>query len=446
MKFNIIVRLFARTLAIAFIVVLIFPAASNATDESERTGVTPSVTLAELIEAGIRDNPSIKAKRAAWQGAKQRQTRVRALDDPMLTYTQPIREIETRLGPNKRSVMLSQKIPYPGKLKLKGRIANKEGEIARTNLERATRELVFDIKKSYYEIHFLDMAARLAREKIDVFEHFTKAEMNDYSVGVSGLSDVVSAETRFADAEYDLVLFEELRRAETGRLNALLNRGPDSLIGPLAKPQVEMMEDTGGLFLDELYLLARGSDAIEGAKLKVDKGRLAEELSSLTGRPNFMLGVKYTEIGEPEMAGLADGGRDAVAISLGLTLPIWMGKTRATREEARLARVKSEHEKAALLNGIEAQVKSTYVNMRSNYKLLKLYSDSLIPKAEKLNETARIMYKNGKGSIADIFEVRSMLIDFTLAYHRAATNYMKDRASLERLTAGFVLKEVASDE
>lgn len=446
MKFTIIVRLFARTLTIAFIALLTFIGASSAADESGRTSLSQAVTLEELIEAGIRDNPTIRAKRAAWQGAGQKYSRVRSLDDPMITYTQPIKEIETRLGPNKRSVMLSQKIPYPGKLKLKGKIANKEAEIARVVLERATRELVSDIKRSYYEIYFLDMAARLAREKIDLFEHFTKAQMNDYSVGAAGLSDVISAETRFADAEYDLVLFEELRRAEAASLNALLNRGADSPIGTLAEPQVEMMEDADGLFLDELYSRARSSDAIQGAKLKVDKGHLAEELSGLSGRPNFMLGVKYTEIGEPEMAGLADGGRDAVAVSVGLSLPIWMGKTKATKEEARLARVESEHEKAALLNRVEANVKSTYVNMRSNYKLLKLYSDSLIPKAGKLNETARIMYKNGKGSIADIFEVRSMLIDFTLAYHRATSNYMKDRARLERLTAGFVLKEVVSDE
>lgn len=447
---TILLRPFALSASFALIAALFFGSQVYAADEgshnlhSDEAVLADGVTLDEFIAIGLRDNPSIRARRAALKSRAQKFFRVRSLDDPMVTYIQPIQEIETRLGPNKRSLMLSQKFPYPGKRKLKGAIAKKEAELAGIALDSVARKVVFDIKTAYYDIYFLDMAVELAGEKITVFEHFTKAEMNDYSVGVAGLSDVVSAETRYADAEYDLVLFEELRRGKAGMLNALLNRSPDEHVGLVAELEVESMEDYKEL--NELYDLARNSEIIKGASLKVEKGQLTEDLSDLAGKPNFIFGLKYTEIGEPQMGGINDGGRDAFALTLGMTLPIWAGKNKATRAEARLARVESEYALAALSNGIDAMVKKAYVDMRSSYKLLKLYSDSLLPKADKLNETARIMYKNGKGSIADIFEVRSMVIDFTLAYHRAASNYMKSRAELERLTAGFALKEVAIND
>ncbi|MBE9532229.1 MAG: TolC family protein, partial [Proteobacteria bacterium] len=216
-------RKFARVTALLSIALFSLSVSAFAKEAEVISPAAPtsSPTLVELIDVGLSENPSIKAMRAALHGVEQRYSSARAFDDPTLSYTQPISEVETRLGPNKRSIALSQKLPYPGKLRLKGKLARKDTELAGINLESAVRDLVAEIKSSYYEIYYLDMAANLSRERIKVLEHFTKAEMNDYSVGVAGLSEVVSAETRFADAEYDLVLFEELRRAETSRLNAL---------------------------------------------------------------------------------------------------------------------------------------------------------------------------------------------------------------------------------
>lgn len=399
-------------------------------------------SLDELIAAGLIDNPGIKAKRLAWESIKEKRPQATALPDPMLQYTQPLEEIETRLGPNKRSIMLSQKLPFPGKRRLKGAIVNKEVEVARVALEGTTRDLVLDIKKAYYDLYYLDKGKELAGERINVFGHFSKAEMNDYSVGVAKFSDVVSAETRFADAEYDLILFTELRTAAASRLNTLLGREPEDEVQ--AVPEPGMTGDTGDLM--ELYLRARGHESIRTAKLLEEKSGLFEELSNFTSRPSFMLGVKYTEIGEPAMGNITDGGRDALAVTFGLTIPLWGSRNRSAREEARLNRQKSEQTRAALTDGLNAKVKKAYVDMKSNYQLVRLYTDSLMPKAEKLIDTVEINYKFGNGSIADLFEARVMWINFKIAYHRAASNYLKNRAELERLTAGFALKEVALND
>ena len=40
----------------------------------------------------------------------------RSLPDPMLTYTEMLEPIQTRVGPLERSVQLTQPIPFPGKL------------------------------------------------------------------------------------------------------------------------------------------------------------------------------------------------------------------------------------------------------------------------------------------------------------------------------------------
>lgn len=419
-----------------------YSAASLASDAVGGVAASERVTLDELVEIGLNNNPGIKAKKLAWKSSIKRYPQARALEDPVLSYTEAFSEIETRLGPNKRSIMLSQKLPFPGKFRLKGEIVNKEIEIARVALDKAARDLVLDIKRAYFELYYLDKAGELAEERIKVFEHFSKAEMNNYSVGVTRFSDVVSAETRFADAEYDLILFLELRRAAASKLNTLLNRDPEERVAFVEAPVIE--EDR--MELKELYRLIEGHESIRVADHLIERDGLKEKLSKFTSRPNFMLGLKYTEIGDPVMPGLEDGGRDAVAVTLGMSIPLWSGKNRAAREEATLRSAKSEREREELSDGLNAKAKKAYIDMKSNYQLVKLYSDSLIPKAVKLIDTVQIMYTNGNGSIADLFESRVMWINFRLAYHRAASNYLKNMAELERLTAGFALKEVALDD
>ncbi|MFQ5328628.1 MAG: TolC family protein [Thermodesulfobacteriota bacterium] len=412
-------------------------AAAEAGEINTSVGTATAVTLDGLIAAGLRDSPAIKAKRLAWESVKERYPQARSLPDPMLTYTQPFQEIETRLGPIRRSFMLSQRVPYPGKLRLKGEVVYKDVEIARIALDSATRDLVLDVKKAYYDLYYLDKAKALAGERIELFDHFSRAEMNDYSVGAARFSDVVSAETRFADAEYDLILFAELRRGVASRLNTLLGRDPEFVVPTVAEPVIE--EDM--TVLEELYRLAGENEDIRAAEIMIEKSELKKKLSTFSSKPNFMVGFKYTEVGNAAMPSLSDGGRDAVAVTFGLTLPLWGKKNRAARAEANLAHLKSAQTKSALDDGLNAKVKKAYVDLKSNYQLVRLYSNSLLPKAEKLISTVEINYKNGNGSIADLFESKVMWINFSLAYHRAASNYLKNRADLERLTSGFALED-----
>ncbi len=411
--------------------------AGNNSGAAATTENPAAVTLETLIEQGLRDSPAIKAKRFAWQKTIEKYPQARSLDDPMLAYTQPIEEIETRRGPIKRSIKLSQNLPFPGTLKTRGQVARKDAIIARLAFDNATRQLVLDIKKAYFELYYLDRATELAKEKTRLYKHLTKARSNEYLVDSTDFYDVIEAETRFADAEYELILLGELREAAASNLNTLLNLEPESRIGPLTEVRVEAPE----IRLNELYTELKNNEELLASAVVIEKSILKERLARLKTRPALRIGLNYTEIGSPEMTGVKDGGKDAVAATLAITLPIWHKKNKGGRAEARLARLGAEQAKTALINNLSARAKTSYIDMQSNYQLVKLYSDSLIPKADKLITTAEAAYKNGKGGLSDLFEPRIMHIQFKMAYYRASSNYKKNSAELEKLTAGFAIKE-----
>ncbi len=443
-----LLRTIAAAAAIGLSIILAAPAlaglagpAGNSSGSEATTEKQAAVTLEALIEQGLRDSPAIKAKRFAWQSAIEKYPQARSLADPMLAYTQPIEEIETRLGPVKRSIKLSQGFPFPGTLKTRGQVARKDAITARLALDNASRQLVLEIKKAYFELYYLDKATELAEEKTRLYKHLTKARSNEYSVDSTDFYDVVEAETRFADAEYELILLGELREAAVSNLNTLLNLEPESRIGPLTEVRVE----APAVGLSELYKKLKKNEELLASAVLIEKNLLKEKLARLKTRPAFRVGMNYTEIGSPDMSNVEDGGRDALAATLAVTLPIWHRKNKGGKAEARLARLGAEQARRALINSLSAKAKTSYIDMQSNYQLVKLYSNSLIPKADKLITTAEAAYKNGKGGLSDLFEPRIMRIQFKMAYYRAASNYKKNRAELEKLTAGFTLKE-STDE
>src|SRR5215470_16538505 len=92
--------------------------------------------LADLIGEAERRNPEIQAARQAWQSAKHVPTQVSTLPDPQfvlqhLSVGSP-RPFAGYTNSDFAYIGLgvSQDIPYPGKLRLRGEIAKKDADVS----------------------------------------------------------------------------------------------------------------------------------------------------------------------------------------------------------------------------------------------------------------------------------------------------------------------------
>ncbi len=414
--------------AAVFIAAALLFAATPARAANEAPGAKDAPALDRLVAEAVQNNPALRAARLEWLRTKQEYPLARSYDDPMLSYTYPIEPIETRLGPQDHIISLSQKFPFPGKLGVKGEIAEKEAEIARLKYEKALRDVALGVQRSYYELFYLGKAASLAKEQAEVFDFFIKAEMSEYSVGRKDLNDVVDAQTRYARAEEDLVTFEDLKDAERTRLNTLLNRAPEAPLGEIPEPKVEKL----GYSLDELYSRAVGNEEVEMAKTEIERSGLDKKLARYRYLPEFSLGVNYSVIGDAG-TGVRDAGKDAASVTFGVSIPLWFGKNRAANEQARLKMEGSLEKRASIENDLRDRLKKIYVEAKTERRLVELYSGTLLPKAKELISIARIKYKNGEGGISGVFNAQTMWLGFSRAYYRAMANYLEKTAEMERM-------------
>ncbi len=402
-------------------------------DETQKTYESG---LKDFLNIARKNNPALKAAYRHWKMMEYRPDQVRSLDDPVLKYTEPAKEIETRLGPVDRSFSLNQKLPFPGKLRLRGTIAEKASRIAKTRYEKILRDLTAEVKKTYYELYFVDKAVELQKENEVVLEYFAEVSRRNYGLDVSELDELVRAQKSSAKAAFGLLKAKDMRSTVVARLNTLLDRAPGTAVGAIHEPGfVEMNLD-----VEKMYELAgKYNEDVRLAGLKVEKSELEKRLAGFTYLPNFSLGVNYSQIGLPP-SNVRSGGDDAISFSLGLSIPIWFKKNRASVSEKNELLNESRFEKRAAMQTVKGLVDKVYYNMSTSRSITLLYKKRFIPEAKESMDFAEARYKTGKESLGRLLETESMWIDFRLLYYRAFTDYLKSISELERLTARDLLK------
>ncbi len=390
--------------------------------------------LGQLIALAFKDNPRLRAAKLSWEAVIEKYPQVTAYEDPILRYSYFIEELETRVGPQEQKFSISQAVPFPGKLSLKGDIVAREAQIARLEFERQTRDLIVELKDAYYELLYITQAIEITRQNKDLVAHLAKIGTTDYAVDGTTLNDVFKAQSQLAQLSYDLILLTEFKEAETTRINSILNRPPEAALGKPKPTGYVPFKHT----LKELYQSALDNQQELGiSELQIEKSQKALSLAKMEYLPNFNLGFNYTDVGKAEPGPLGtlpdDSGQDAYGVDFGITIPLWFGKN-----SSRVAEARRKHEAAIYLkedqeNKTFSGIKTLYFKLQNSERLIRLYQDSLIPQAEQSLETAETWYKEKKGSFSGLLETQSVWLNFNLALQRAVTDYYQRIAQLEQL-------------
>ncbi len=388
-------------------------------------------TLPQLIKVAIEQNPELQAKKLEWQGVIQQFPQATSLEDPSIVYSEAIAPIETRLGSQERSVALQQKFPYPGKLALQGEVVKKDIEIAKTRYDQASRDVIVALKQSYYEAVYLRNAINLSLTNKSVIEKISHVSITGYANNNSTLNDVAKAQSQYAQVSYDVQLLEELLSTEKTRINTLLNRNPEHVFTLSTSARIPPKLNHP---IARLYQFAEANEEMKIADLSIEKSVIKKRLSHYASLPDFSLGVKYAQIDGSEIANLANSGDDALAVSVGLTIPLNRDKNKAIKHQAYLERLKSIEQKKTLTNQLRNKVKGLFFKLNNSHRLILLYQKNLIPQAQQAKHIAEIQFRENKGSITQYLDTQSTWLNFKLAYQRAIADYWKSLAGMEKLT------------
>ncbi len=128
--------------------------------------VTP---LADLLQEAEKNNPQIEAARQGWQAVKEVPTQVSTLPDPQFTLQHlSVGSPRPFAGYTNSDFAyiglgVTQDIPYPGKLKLRGEIAKREADVSQQQVETVRRGVLAEVKASYFQLAYLSKTSQFSK-------------------------------------------------------------------------------------------------------------------------------------------------------------------------------------------------------------------------------------------------------------------------------------------
>jgi len=371
-----------------------------------------------LVDEVLRRNPTIAAARFAWRAALARHPQETALEDPMVGYSLAPRTIGSKsVMQEAHRFEVSQAIPFPGKLALRGAAAIAEAEAAGHDYQTVRLRLAAMASLLYDDWWLLARAAELNREHLELVRELREIATARYESGSGEQQDPLRAEleeTVLLHREVELVTS---RRTTAFQIAALLHERDAAFLPPPA-PFVAAPADVGAA----LDAALAGRPEIQAADARVRARESAEALARREWLPDFRVSGGYDRgWNESDMRPM---------VGLELNVPLQVGRRRAATEQARAELAMARSERERLADEAAAEIATARERLAEARHLLALTRDRMLPAARDQLTAARIGFETGRTGFADLIEAERMLRDAELGAEQALADTSRRGAEL----------------
>lgn len=399
---------------------------------SVKTGLfNPSGSLDDYLAYAALNNQGLTAAYFAWVGQLKKAGYMGALPDPKLTYGYFLENVETRVGPQEQRIGLRQTIPWFGSLGSSKDIALEGANAAYQKFRSLKLALFYKVKSAYYDYYYLGRNIQLTSDNIELLKLWEAVARAKYKAGLRQYSDVLKAQVELGMLVDKLETLQASAGPLAARLRATLNLAPDiEILSPVSIP-VDETPSQRDLALQQ----ARDNNPdISALVHRVDQRAAARRLAGKKSYPNFTLGVDYIETGQALNPTLDGSGKDPLALSVGINLPIWFGKNKARKDEAQAALLRAQYTLSEKKNRVVEITEMALFRHEDALRKIHLYRDGLIPKAQQSLNASYTAYEAGKADFFNVLDAQRMLLSFQLRYDLAITELANAQAELAMLT------------
>lgn len=391
--------------------------------------------LQELVTEALRNNPEIQAASKEREAAEQRIGPAGTPDDPMLEaglISVPTDSFRLdREDMTMKMIGLSQRFPYPGKLKLRQDVASREAQSLTYGYHETVNRVARDTKIAYFDLALVLESVRLAEKNRTVLEQFLKIAEGRYSVGQASQADVLKAQTQLSRMIEDLVKLARERPMFEAELARALGRKADIGAALPQPPLPELRE--ARLALGELRDAAlRERPQLLAQQTAIARAEKSVELMRKDAYPDFDVRFSY---GQRDR--MPDGTRrpDMVNLVVAINLPVWRERKinpRIAEAEAMRAQALSMFE--AQRNELAMKLRQEVAAAEQNLRSARLYRSEILPQARLTVEAALSAYRVNRADVMTLLDSQMSVYNFEVAHAAAVVNYNKALAEIDLLT------------
>jgi outer membrane protein TolC len=390
--------------------------------------VTP---LAGVLQEADQNNPEIQAVRQEWKVAQQVPTQVSTLPDPQFQLQQvnvgSPRPFAGYTNSDFAYVGLgvSQDLPYPGKLRLKGEIAKRDADVSQQQLESVRRSVLAGVKAAYFQLAYLSKTLWILESDGELLEQAEKAADARYRSGMGNQQDLLRAQLEQTKLLREITMHHLEVAKVQAQLKEMLNRPQSSTdIEP-----ADLSETALPYTYDELLAATKAQNPqIAGAEKMIEKQKLEVELAHKDFYPDFNLQYMWQRTDPAQY-------RAYYMFSVGVRVPIYRSRRQRpelAQAEAELSRSHSELEIQSQQAASELKVQ--YETAKKTAELLKIYKEGLLPQARAGFQAGIAAYQNNRQDFQSLLSSFLDVLHLDEEYWRNTAERETALARLEQLT------------
>jgi outer membrane protein TolC len=374
------------------------------------------LALPELVEEAMRNNPEIQAAERQAEAAGAVVPQVRTLPDPKVNLVYWDLERQAMYG-------VTQEIPFPGKLGLKGEVASREAERAEQEYRAIRLDVVARLKEAYYDLHFVHDSGEVVEKNKRLLRDFAKTAEVRYAVGEGAQQDVFRAQAEVSRLLARLATLEQKKRSLHAEVNRLLNR-PSA--DPLGKPGEIVLTPIRREAEKLLALSEEAAPLLKAQQKNIERGEQAAALARREYLPDFeltALGVRDTRM-----------AKDGYQVMLGVKVPLYFAtKQKEGVREAVAMREAAVQGWQATRQELAAKIRDNLAQAERSAQLVALLQDAIIPQARLTLASAQASYAVGKVDFLTLLNSLLTLQENEIELHGEMVEHEKALARLEAI-------------
>ena len=357
-----------------------------------------NATLATFLTYAMLNQPRVEAAYYQYAAQVERITLARSLSDPRFTFQMDVTNVIETIMPG-----LMIDVPWPTKLTARADVAAAVSRTRYYDYENAVLLTAFEVKRPYYQLHFLSERIRLNRKMLNLMNQVEEIARAQNEAGKVTMQDVLRTQIEQERLKNDIANLEDSRNPLMSKLKTALGMTP----GQPNPPMPSRFEPTKlDISSDQLFAIAMA----QNPRLKAMEAevRAAEEGINLAHKsqyPDFTVGVEADVKAAPIMW----------RPKLDVTLPIWRDKI-----AAEIAAAQAEKDAAsAKFTGEQLQLAVEFADKSFMYREAKrnltLLTAGLLSKAQLSLDVALSAYSSGRIDFINLLEAERVLLGFQLA-------------------------------
>jgi outer membrane protein, heavy metal efflux system len=408
-------------------------------------------TLDDLIREAIDRNPDLGAARAESSAAEHRISPAGMPEDPYMGFRMkdlPTTFSMTRENATEKQAEFQQRYPFPGKLRLRERIAAKQAAQSREQMHAALIHLVTLVRGAFADVFLVDKEIEVALEHQRRLRDLVDIATSKYKVGPGLQQDVLNADVALARLDSFLIELSRKRRSREIQLATLLNRDQVEVPPLGVLPTVSLGHPVAEL---EQMVLETNPEIRERERA-VERDEAAVQLARLAPLPDMVIYGAYGsrvelpdtvtpgQNGKPPKITVAAFRPDLITTQIMLDFPIFyywkqLEQLDEARDNLRRTKLQLQAARRKAIDGLH----DLLARLSQHEQVAASFQNEVIPVAQAAVSASVSAYQVNKVDFLTLLAAQDNLDNYQTEYWNNQAERFRDLAQIDEVTGAVLI-------